>query len=79
MCTIKEIREAIREIAVPSMIWTLRRLTVFYRLSRFLRIRNRFPSRDRKGRYFGSTQEDMEKSNAAILFTGLRLFSCPEK
>ena len=73
MCTIKEIREAIREDC------TLRRLTVFYRLSRFLRIRNRFPSRDRKGRYFGSAQEDMEKSNAAILFTGLRLFSCPEK
>ena len=52
MCTIKEIREAIREDCSPSMIWTLRRLTVFTGSPVFLRIRNRFPSRDRKGPVF---------------------------
>ena len=77
MCTIKEIREAIREDCSSQHDMDSAEIDVFYRLSRFLRIRNRFPSRDRKGRYFGSAQEDMEKSNARNSFYRVAAFFMP--
>ena len=63
--------------ASPNMTWNPPTLTGFCRPSRFLRNRDHFLSRNRKGRCIGSTQENMKKCNCHNSFYRIVAFFMP--